>query len=292
MSLILKIIDSWATRFDDSKYRREFYLQTLASFSKAEESEKIGKFVIRMLQWKDGKVQFDPTGSITVNGRRYAVSRTKPNTYDRKVYDTLFFSNHFFVWAQGIKKLCDFSSDLLDQIRSLGLWPRTSLVIPTFLLHILNPRVFPIFDQQVERARRFLMGKDLNASSVGLRIDDYNQHTLFRFELLSDVGINVATAEYDDVKHVDEALWAMGKHLKQTQKATKKQPTDPITAHRGNFTTSSPDFKNTVFKYAGIMKQSAAMEQAAREFGIHLPRSYLLYPGSHIDRWRRQGFPK
>ena len=91
MSLILKIIDSWATRFDDSKYRREFYLQTLASFSKAEESEKIGKFVIRMLQWKDGKVQFDPTGSITVNGRRYAVSRTKPTlTIER------FMTRYFF----------------------------------------------------------------------------------------------------------------------------------------------------------------------------------------------------
>ena len=64
------------------------------------------------------------------------------------------------------------------------------------------------------------------------------------------------------------------------------------TARHGRFTTSSPEFKNAVLKYAGSMRQSAAMEHAAKEFKIHLPPSYLLYPGSHIDRWRRQGFPK
>ena len=297
MSLLLKIIDSWAARFDDSKYPRDFYLQTLASLSTAKESEKIGQFVIRMLQWKDGKVQLDPHGNTAVNGLRYTVGRTKPNTYNPKVHDAVFFSNRFLVWTQEVKNRSDFSSDLLDQIGRHGLWPRTSFVIPTFLLHILNPRVFPIFDQHVERARRFLMGEGLNASSVSLRIDDYVQYTLFWFELLSDIGINVTGDEYGRVKHVDEALWAMGKYLKQTQQAGMAQPTDLNEALKGStrygsFTTGSPEFKNAVLKYAGSMRQSMAMEHAARELGIHLPRSYLLYPGSHINRWRRQGFPK
>jgi hypothetical protein len=295
MSLLLKIMDSWATRFDDSKYPRDFYLQTLASLSTAQEPEKMGRCMIRMLQWKDGKVQPDPNGSITVNSFRYTVRRTKPNTYDPKVHDAIFFSNRFFVWTQEVKKRRDFSSDLLDQVSRHGLWP--SLVIPTFLLHILNPRAFPIFDQHVERARRFLMGQALNASSVGLRLDDYALYTLFWFELLSDLGIDVTTVEYGRVKHVDEALWAMGKHLKQTQKAGMVQPTVFNEALSGAashecVTTSSSEFKNAVLRYASSMRQSAAMEHAAREFGIHLPASYLQYPGSHIYRWRRQGFPK
>jgi hypothetical protein len=297
MSLLLKIMDSWATRFDDSKYPRDFYLQMLASLSTAQESEKMGRCVIRMLQWKDGKVQLDPNGNVTVNGFRYAIRRTKPNTYDPKVHDAVFFSNRFFVWTQEVKKRRDFSSDLIGQVSGHGLWPRTSLVIPTFLLHILNPRVFPIFDQHVERARRFLMGQGLNASSVSLRLDDYAQYTLFWFELLSDLSIDVTTVEYGRVKHVDEALWAMGKHLKQTQKAGMAQPTVfngalSGTARHDSVTTSSPEFKNAVLTYASSMRQSAAMEHAAREFGIHLPGSYLQYPGSHINRWRRQGFPK
>lgn len=297
MPLLTKIMDSWAARFDDSKYPRDFYLHTLVSLSAAKEAEQIGQFVIRMLQWKDGKVQLDPNGEITVNGFRYVVGRTKPNTYDPKLHDKVFFSNRFSVWTQEVKKRCSFSSELLDQISMHGLWSKSSLVIPAFLLHILNPRVFPIFDQHVERTRRFLMGQDLNVSSVGLQIDNYVQYTAFWFELLSELGLDVTTVEYERIKHVDEALWAMGKHLKQLQKVSKARATIFNKAlisisRKRSVTTGSPEFKNAVLKYASTMTQSAAMKRAAREFEIRLPRSYLQYPGSHIYRWRRQGFPK
>ncbi len=297
MSLLSKIVDSWAARFDDSKYPRGFYLHTLVSLSEAQEAEKIGQFVIRMLQWKDGKVRLDPNGEITVNGFRYVVGRTRPNTYDPKVHDEVFSSNPFSIWAQEVKKRSSLSPDLLNQMSRHGLWPKSSLVIPTFLLHILNPRVFPIFDQHVERTRRFLMGQDLNVSSVGLQIADYAQYTAFWFKLLLDLGLDVTTVEYERIKHVDEALWAMGKHLKQMRKDGKAQ-SDVFNkasngiSRNGSVTTSSPEFKNAVLKCAHTMTQSAAMERAAREFKIRLPHSYLRYPGSHIDRWRRQGFPK
>jgi hypothetical protein len=298
MSLLLKIVDSWAVRFDDSKYPRDFYLQMLASISTAPESGEMGQSVIRMLQWKDGKVRLDPNGNTTINGLRYAIGRTKPNTYNPKVHDPVLLSNHFFGWAQEVKKRRDFSPDLLEQISRLGLY--NSLVIPVFLLHILNPRIFPIFDQHVERARRFLMGGGLN---TGLTVDDYAQYTQFWSELLSDIGVKIATAEYARIKHIDEALWAMGKHLlkgKRPVNPTSPRPPEPAdfkedfnaTVSSGRFTTSSPEFKNAVFKYCGSMTQSAAMKHAAKEFGIALPRSYLIYPGSHINRWRRQGFPK
>jgi hypothetical protein len=297
MSLLLKIVDCWATQFNDSKYPRDFYLHILTSISTAQESDEMGQLVIRMLQWKDGKVQLDPSGNTIVNGLRYSAGKTKPNTYNPRVHDPVFFSNRFFSWTQEIKRRFDFSPDLLDQISGNGLWPRTSLVIPLFLLHILNPRVFPIFDQHVERARRFLMGEYLNASSAGLRIDHYARYSVFWFELLSDIGVNVKSAEYAHIKHVDEALWAMGKHLKQMQKVAKAQSTVFNEAlngisHSRSVTTGSPEFKNAVLQYAGTMTQSAAMERAAREFEIRLPRSYVQYPGSHIYRWRRQGFPK
>jgi hypothetical protein len=298
LSLLLKIVNYWADRFDESKYPRDFYLETLSSISASQESEEVGRFVIRLLQWKDGKVQLDPNGKTTVNGTDYRVGISKPNTYDPKVHDSIFFSERFFTWAQEVKNLQVFSSDLLSKVRNqFGLWGKTSLVIPAFLLHILNPRVFPIFDQYVERARRFLTSRDLNISSGDLRIHDYAEYSLFWVELLSDLGINIETAEYGHVKRVDEALWAMGKYLKQPQKA--KLPhcrgVNEIlntAVQYGRITTSSPEFKNAVLQHAGNMRQAEAMRQAAKELGVHLRDSYLKYPGAHIHRWRQQGFPK
>ena len=290
-------MDSWAARFDDSKYPRDFYIHTLISLSAAHDAEQTGHFVIRMLQWKDGKVKRDPNGEITVNGLGYVIGRTKPNTYDPKLHDKVLFSRRFLDWTQEIKERQSFSSELVNQIRRHGLWSKNSLVIPVFLLHILNPRVFPIFDQHVERTRRFLMGQDLNVSSIGLQIDDYVQYTAFWFELLSDLGLDVTTVEYECIKHIDEALWAMGKHLKQMERVGKvrsivfNETSNSISRNR-TVTTGSPEFKNAVLKYASTMPQSAAMERAAREFEIRLPPSYLQYPGSHIYRWRQQGFPK
>jgi hypothetical protein len=290
-------MDSWAARFDDSKYPRDFYLHTLVSLSAAHEGEQTGQFEIQMLQWKDGKVKRDPSGEITVNGLGYVIGRTKPNTYDPTRHNKILISRRFLDWTQEIKKRRSFSSELLEQIRRHGLWSKNSLVIPVFLLHILNPWVFPIFDQHVERTRRFLTGQDLNVSSIGMQIDDYVQYTAFWFELLSDLGLDVTIAEYECIKHIDEALWAMGKHLKQMEKVGKDRSSVFIETTNSIFrnrirTTGSPEFKNAVLKYASTMTQSTAMKRAAREFEIRLPPSYLQYPGSHIYRWRQQGFPK
>jgi hypothetical protein len=98
--LLLKIINSWADRFDDLKYPRDFYIETLASVSTAQESEQVGQLVIHMLQWKDGKVKLDPNGKIIVNGAHYTVGRAKPNTYNPKVHNSIFFSERFFNWIQ------------------------------------------------------------------------------------------------------------------------------------------------------------------------------------------------
>jgi hypothetical protein len=265
-----------------------------------------------MLAWKDGKVQLDPNGKIFLNGVCYSVGRSKPNTYDPKVHDSTLFSQDFFNWAQEVKRLHTFSSKLLSVVKQrFNLWSSTSLVMPAFLLHILNPRFFPIFDQHVERARRFLTGSILNASSVDIVIDNYTAYRSFWLELLSELNIDVAAVEYGQVKRIDDALWAMGKYLKQTKKTgarpvDEKSPTQNAhlapsrparTTETKNFTsrthnTSSREFKNRVLQYAESMEQRKAMQLAAEELGVLLPPSYLKYPGSHVYRWRQQGFPK
>ena len=56
--------------------------------------------------------------------------------------------------------------------------------------------------------------------------------------------------------------------------------------------TDSPEFKQRAVELARTMTQKEAIQRAAGDFGIKLKPSYLRYPGSHFDRWRKQGFEK
>jgi hypothetical protein len=205
--------------------------------------------------------------------------------------------------------LQQFSEEHLETIKGrFELWSKaTSLVIPAFLLHILNPRVFPIFDQHVERARRFFTGLTPNSGSADITLDDYVSYHEFWLEWLVDCGIDPFCAEHARIKQVDDALWSIGKCLSGRQNSRTKraqrprtssargssggQYGDPSQADGGIHTTSSPKFINRVFSYLQSMTQSQAMDRAGQEIGVKLPTSYLRHPGSHIDRWRKQGYP-
>lgn len=81
------------------------------------------------------------------------------------------------------------------------------VVWQTFLLHIINPERFPIFDQHVYRAYRCLkdiaeVGREDEPKLTMAAYDDYQQ---FYHQLV---------ATYDGpTKRVDDALWAFGKFL-------------------------------------------------------------------------------
>ena len=49
------------------------------------------------------------------------------------------------------------------------------------------------------------------------------------------------------------------------------------------------EFKKRVISYIKQeFSQLAAMKRASDEVGVRLKDSYYLYPGSHINRWRKQ----
>jgi hypothetical protein len=181
-----------------------------------------------------------------------------------------------------------------DEFSRLARVINGSVVGASKLLHFLNPREYAIWDSRVYR---YLHQEDpyqyrieapnayweylafLNALAEDSRFKN------FRIKVVSTIGYSVTA------KRASELMMFV--------KGEKKNPSMPMQADshigdssHGRVTTSSPEFKNAVLKYAASLKQSAAMEKAAKEFEIQLPRSYLLYPGSHINRWRGQGFPK
>lgn len=113
--------------------------------------------------------------------------------------------------------------ELFDQLRqgfSLTVFQQhfagISAVWQIFLLHILQPNTFPIFDQHVYRAYRYLNTSQLAELPIGnaKRMSLYHDSYLPFFN-------QVALATDISRQTIDQALWAFGKFLKQYPTLTK-----------------------------------------------------------------------
>jgi len=229
------------------------------------------------------------------------MAQPKPNTYDSKRHDPIFQNVVFLNWAKEIMQRESFKSEVVSELtEGFKIWSSKSIILPSFLVHILNPRIFPLYDQHVERSRRFFSALSLNNNAVSLSLSDYEAYHKFWFQLLTDLGIQPNKASLELLKNVDNALWTIGKYLKfDTKKQSSKSFIEntlfpEASPMETKYNTSSPEFKNLVLSYCntGSVPQQRAMEKASKKLNITLPDSYLKYPGSHIDRWRKQGFPK
>lgn len=170
-----------------------------------------------------------------------------------------------------------------------------SVVGASKLLHFLNPSEYAIWDSRVYRYLHQETPHQYRIEApnayweylafLNVLAED-SRFKNFRIKVDSFIGYPVT-----DKRACELMMFVKGEKRNPTRRDMQAESYIGD-APRGRVTTSSPEFKNAVFKYAVSLKQSAAMEKAAREFGIQLPRSYLLYPGSHINRWRGQGFPK
>lgn len=90
---------------------------------------------------------------------------------------------------------------------------KIGLVWRVFLMHIIHPERFPIYDQHVLRAYRYLQeGKVIQEKITDKSIIHYREHYTPFFLNLVQVSHNLGR------KQVDNALWAFGKFLKQYPK--------------------------------------------------------------------------
>jgi len=81
-----------------------------------------------------------------------------------------------------------------------------------FVMHIINPFEFPIFDQHVYRAMRFLKNN---------RVEDLKNDDLVKIELYKNGYLPFykdLVSGLDDLRSCDKALWAFGKFLAQAKK--------------------------------------------------------------------------
>ena len=81
-----------------------------------------------------------------------------------------------------------------------------------FIMHIINPAEFPIFDQHVFRAMRYLKTHRVEE----LKNEDNVKIAIYKNEYLQ--FYNEFSSGINDLRSCDKALWAFGKFLTQAKK--------------------------------------------------------------------------
>lgn len=298
-----KLLGHWSTQFQSNRFPLEYYNACLEGLRTAIDPLTLKFYLSLILHWKDGKVRNDPHGETELVGMRFSIAPAKPHTYAEEKHGAVFATPEFFQWAQLVKSRSSFRADDLDGFtQTFDLYNTASVVIPSFILHVLNPRIFPLFDQHVDRARRFFRADMTFTQTATLTRFDYVAYESFWAALIASVGMTKSTVGMTDLKQIDNALWAMGKAIKTQREnnepnarplmpAPERNPVRPRAGQVGQqvMNTGSPEFKRLVLSYLPAMTQREAMQRAARELNVALTSSYLQYPGSHIDRWRKQG---
>lgn len=303
--MIDHFISSWHAKFDNSKYPIDFYLSCIESLKDVQSPAELGELIIALLYWKDGKVKHSGNGNFTVGGQVYDFGEIKPNTYNASKHEMILKSSDFFEWARLVRDFEEFDPMIVDDLRGekFELWSKNSLVIPAFVLHILAPNVYPLYDQHVERAKRYL---EANTKDIYLDkkpdLKSYVSYQAYFFKTLFSYLNGSNSFDLKDVKLVDGALWSYGKFLKRaSSKPNQKNAIEAVTIETlGNDAAQNPigyfvpddDFKRLVISYLTTSNctNREAIKSAAEERKVLLSPSYYAYPASHIHRWRQQGF--
>ena len=295
MSLLIKLLRSLAREFDDQRYPSDIYYHLLSQVRDAASPAALGAALAHMLAWKDGKVRRDKAGPhIALPGyTRYVVGVTKPNTFSEH-HAGILASDEFFDWASRVRKIEHFEPALIGQLQQFGLW--NSIVIPVMVLHTLNPRIFPIVDRWVLLAYRLLCPAAPEGAGIAMTLDNYIAYQAFWLDLLGEANLAPMSAQLGQLKELDGGLWVFGKRASAIAAASIPDDAEgndgllEMVEKEPAIGSDSEQFKRRAVALRNEGKtQSQAIREAAEEFGIDLKPSYLRYPGSHFDRWRKQG---
>lgn len=309
MTLLVDAIRGYAPSFDDTIYPTDIYFYLLKKVRKATSPDELGNALAHLVAWKDGKVRKDHTGPHTAYpNRSYRVERTKPKTLSPR-HEAVLKSDAFFTWASAIRDADHFDATLIETLREqFPLWK--SIVLPVFMLHCLRPAIYPLVDRYVIVVFNVLRAPyAAQFRPTNITLDAYEAYHQWWLTLMKEAEIHPLAAELNELKDIDSGIWAMGKsmfkHSNELRAFTEDDPevtssnsyeTDrrplPLAARGAKrLGTDSAEFKTrAVALWKGGRTQADAIQVAAEEMRITLKRSYSAYPGSHFNRWRKQGF--
>lgn len=302
MQQLIALIRSSARDFDSSSYPVEFYFDRLRDIARASSAAALCHHVVLAIAWKDRKIRRKAVGSKTGgalsanDGAGYTMLRTRPNTLSAR-HTAILRSQAFFEWARRVRNLRHFDIEVLHQLRRFGLW--RSVVIPVFVLHCLNPRVFPIADRWVFAAHRRWTSPEDRALPPSVTDDAYVGYQAWWAAILKVANLDPLSAPLPALKEIDAGLWVIGKHAGSEANARAGRAARAVVlvghgiepaGRRTVIDTGSAAFKRLAVDHwkAGKTQMQSILE-AANELGISLKPSYMDYPASHFHRWRLQG---
>jgi hypothetical protein len=311
MSMLTELVLSFAERFDDRTYPTDIYFHLLDRIREASSAKELGTALAHALAWKDGKVRRDQHGPYATqhSDMSYRVEQTKPNTLG-SLHEKILSSDEFFSWACKVRKLQYFDIALVNDLQDdFKLW--STIVMPVFLLHCLRPQIYPIVDRFVIVAFNIL--QPLQAARVNpkrITAEAYGSYHAWWLRLLQEAGISPWRAEINQLKDIDAGVWALGKSMSSRARGIVESLEEDLDGPAADITpsqrnghllmhthkhatpgTATKEFKTRAIKLWRAGKtQANAIKIAADELGIQLKQSYIAYPGSHFDRWRKQGY--
>ena len=276
MNVLKRFITCWSHHYDETKYPKNFYFSLLREIGTINTAKELARVIKLLLHWKDGKIREDNKGNIIIGDMCYTKKEPKPNTYSKEHHGSILDSKNFYEWAQQIQHVNSFSVKKLSEIHEFQLWSENSIVLPSFILHVLNPRVFPIFDQHVNRTMRcFTEGANsiTTERQASLTDNDYAKYQEFWSNILTDLEIHVDIADYSELKIVDEAIWAFGAFLKKLQQGKdspsigiKSPPQSKKTKGHGSKRVAYTLARNKEFKYDGSVKSGVTLNYSGKPF--------------------------
>ncbi|WP_404332151.1 hypothetical protein [Mesobacillus maritimus] len=205
-------VEAWNAKYDADKYPIDYYFYYLDEIQKATTPAQLGESIIALLYWKDGKVVKDSKGNVAVGEERYLLFPTKPNTYDESKHKRTLISLSFYQWAKEVMAQNSFdASKIGDLARRFHLYGGNAVVIPAFILHTLSPRIYPLYDQHVERAKRVLLAQDAHFTPRDITIFSYQEYQQLFTGIVEEGHLNQYRVE---IKQLDNALWSFGKCMK------------------------------------------------------------------------------
>jgi hypothetical protein len=161
----------------------------------------------------------------------------KENIYLKNINSNIL-NNHtlllLFKWKNGSRlsypKQKSFDKNILSKIETINIlksnfnlslflkeFNNISTIWKIFLLHIINPKMYPIFDQHVFRAMKYIRFSIIEEIPVDNKHKEkvyFDEYVDFFNTLKSELPENFNN------KKIDEALWSIGKFLKSGYKKT------------------------------------------------------------------------
>jgi hypothetical protein len=308
MTLLTELILACSKNFDDGTYPPEVYFYLLDRVREAKSPDALGSALMHLLAWKDGKVRKDAKGPYKTLRPKdsYRVGNTKPNTLSDR-HEKILKSEEFFAWASEVRKTRTFDADLISDLQqTFGLWKEMAIVMPAFLIHCLRPPIYPIVDRYVIVVYNIFQSNSpsLRANPTRITAKAYSDYHSWWLRLVQEVGVRPLSAEINQLKDIDSGIWSLGKSISSRAKEMLKseeenesssidQIDDRSAGKKGGSPprgTKSPEFRTRAIElWRKGDTQAKAIQKAAMEMRIDLKDSYQRYPGSHFDRWRKQG---